>query len=69
MIDSSFQVANTLFLLSFENENNRIVHTKYYLPTVDIKDYNVMIDTENFFDQAVKDKVKLKEMITLLVVY
>ena len=69
MIDSSFQVANTLFLLSFENENNRIVHTKYYLPTVDIKDYNVMIDVENFFDQPVKDKVKLKEMITLLVVY
>ena len=31
---------------------------RYYLPNVEIKDYNVMIDGKNFFDQPVKnDKV------------
>ena len=31
---------------------------KYSLPNVEIKDYNVMIDEKNFFDQPIKnDKV------------
>ena len=30
------------------------MHTKY-LPTAEIKDYNVMIDRKNFFDQPVKN--------------
>ena len=31
---------------------------RYYIPNVEIKDYNVMIDGKNFFDQPVKnDKV------------
>ena len=46
---------NRIFGLSFENKNNRIVHIKFYLPTVEIKDYNVMIDGQNFFDQSVKN--------------
>ena len=33
-----------LFVLSFKNKDDRTVHTKYYLPTVEIKVYNVMID-------------------------
>ena len=34
------------------------VMKKYYLPNVEIKDYNVMIDGKNVFDQPVKnDKV------------
>ena len=34
------------------------VMKKYYLPNVEIKDYNVMIDGKNFFDQLIKnDKV------------
>ena len=33
-------------------------HKGYYIPNVEIKDYNVMIDGKNFFDQPVKnDKV------------
>ena len=38
----------------FENVDDRIVHTKYFIPTREIKDYNVMIDGENVFDQPVK---------------
>ena len=78
MIDASYQRVNRLFVLSFENEDDRTVHIKYYLPTVETKDYNVMIDAENFFDQPVKSSVRtydnirkiapVQKMITLLVV-
>ena len=37
-----------MFVLLFENKDDRTVHTEYYLPTVD---YNVTIDGKNFFDQ------------------
>ena len=32
----------------FENENDRKVHTEYYFPKVEIKDYNFMVDGKNF---------------------
>ena len=41
--DPVFQRANRLFVLSFENKDDRTVHTKYYHSTVEITDYNVMI--------------------------
>ena len=34
LINPSFQGVNRLFVLSFENEEDRTVHTKYYLPLV-----------------------------------
>ena len=58
LIDPSFQGVNRLFELSFENEGNRKVYTGYYLPKVEIKDYNVMIDGKGFFDQPVKSDVR-----------
>ena len=49
---------NRLFVLAFENDDQRISNKRYYIPNVEIKDYNVMIDGKNFFDQPVKnDKV------------
>ena len=38
LINPSFQGVNRIFVLSFENENNRILHSTYYLPKVGIKD-------------------------------
>ena len=35
--------------------DDRTAHTGYYLPRVEIKDHNVMIEVQNFFDQAVKN--------------
>ena len=59
VIEPSFQGVNTLFILAFENDAQRISNKRYYIPNVEIKDYNVMIDGKNFFDQPVKDtKVK-----------
>ena len=45
------------FVLAFENDAQRVSNKRYYIPNVEIKDYNVMIDGKNFFDQPVKNKV------------
>ena len=52
MIDPRFQGVNRLFVLLFENNNDRTIHTKYYVPTVEIKGYNVIIDGKNLSDEA-----------------
>ena len=54
---------NRLFVLAFENDDQRISDRRYYIPNVEIKYYNVMIDGKNFFDQPVKnDKVTYKNI-------
>ena len=63
LINPSFQGVNRLFVLSFENENDRTSHSTYYLPKVEIKDYNVMIDGRNFFDQPINSDLKTYENI------
>ena len=56
LVEPSFQGVNRLFVLVFENDNDRTSDEQYYLPTVEIKDYNIMINGENFFDQPIKNK-------------
>ena len=78
LIDPSFQAVNRLFVLPFENEDDRKVHTEYYFSEVEIKDYNVMTDGKNIFDQTIRSNMKtydnikkleqVKMMITQLVV-
>ena len=63
LINPSFQGVNRLFVLSFENENDRTSHSNYYLPKVEIKDYNVMIDGKSFFDQPINSDLKTYENI------
>ena len=63
LINPSFQRVNRLFVLLFENENGRTSHSTYYLPKVEIKDYNVMIDGRNFFDQPINSMSKTYENI------
>ena len=43
--------------------NKKKVHSGYYLPNVVIKNYNVMINGENFFDQPIKDNKATYENI------
>ena len=62
LIDPTCQGVNRLFVLSFENEDNRKVSTGYYLPKVEIKDYKVMIDEKNFLISQLK--MILEHMIT-----
>ena len=54
LIEPSFQGVNRLFVLAFESDAQRISNKRYYIPNVEIKDCNVMIDRKNFFDQPVK---------------
>ena len=63
LINPSFQEANRLFVLSFENGDQRKSHSAYYLPNVEIKNYNVMIDGRNFFDQPIDSMAKTYENI------
>ena len=63
LIDPSFQGISRLFVLLFENVVDRKVHTEYYLRKVEIKDYSVMIDGKNFFDQLVKNEVRTYDNI------
>ena len=63
-LDASFQGVRRLFVLAFDNTDNgakkveRNSHTKYFLPRVNITNYNVLIDGRNFYDQPINDLVK-----------
>ena len=54
LVEPSFQRVNRLFVLAFENDTQRTLHSGYYLPNVEIKNYNLMIKGENIFDQPIK---------------
>ena len=41
--------------MAFENDNHRTSDERYYLPTVEIKDYKIVINGENCFDQPIKN--------------
>ena len=56
LIDPYFQEVNRLFVLSF-GINGRTSYTRYCLPLVEIKDYNLMIDGRKFFDQPAANKL------------
>ena len=55
LVEPSFQGVNRLFVLAFENDDQRIKTNGYYLPNVEIKNYNIMINGENFFHQPIKN--------------
>ena len=55
MIEPSFQGVNRLFDLPFEDVTQRRSTKGYYLPNVEVKDYNTMIDSKNLFGQLIKD--------------
>ena len=68
-LDASFQRVRRLFVLAFDNTDNdaknveRNSHTKYFLPRVDITNYNVLIDGRNFYNQSINDLVKQYDKI------
>ena len=63
MIDPTFNKVNRLFVLSFENEEDRTSFSKYYVPKVKIKDFNVLIDGKSFLDVPEKNKEETFEKI------
>ena len=63
LIDPSFQGVNRVFVLSFEDEEQKTSYKRYYLPIVRIKSCNVVIDVQNFFDQPVKHRLMTYDSI------
>ena len=71
LVDPTFTNVNRLFVLSFERieENNvkkdyRDYFSHYYVPKVQIKDFNVLINGKSFFDLPVKTEEEAYEKIT-----
>ena len=71
LVDPSSQELNRSFLLSLEDDVARVGHARYFLSTVEIEDYNVMIDEQNLFNHMITfERLKLvRDMITQQVVY
>ena len=43
----------------------KITFKQYFLPTVETKDYNVLIDGRNLFDQSVKTDLRIYDNIQI----
>ena len=43
--------------------NDRRSFSKYYVPNVQIKDFNVLIDGKNVFDKSIKNEEETYEQI------
>ena len=59
LIDPTFTNVNRLFVLSFSGNNNtdnRDSFSNYYVPNVEIKDFNVLIYGKFFLDLPVKNE-------------
>ena len=63
LIDPTFTKVNRFFVLSFENENNKTSFLKYYIPNVQIKDFNVLVEGESFIDIPVKNGEEIYNQI------
>ena len=63
LIDPTFTKVNRLFVLSFENEDDGTSFSKYYVPNVQIKDFNVLSDGKSFFNMPLKNKEETYEQI------
>ena len=63
LIDPTFTKVNRLFVFSFEDDENRTSFSKYYVPKVEIKEFDVLIDGKSFFDVTVKNKEEVYEKL------
>ena len=65
LLNASFQGVRRLFVLAYvvaagaaNDEAGIKDNKKYFLPRGEIKNYNVLIDGRNFYDQPIKDLIK-----------
>ena len=66
LVDPTFTNVNRLFVLSFARTtlgDNRDSFSDYFVPNVEIKDFNVLIDGKIFFDLPVKNEEEAYEKI------
>ena len=63
LIDPTFTNVNRLFVLAYQNTDDRQSFSQFYLPNVMVKDYNVIIDKLAFFDLPIKTEEEAYEKI------
>ena len=71
-LEPSIQGVNRLFVMTYSRENDdqptRNGRTKYYLPRIDCKIYNVIIDGRNFYDNPIENDVeKYRELKKVMI--
>ena len=70
-LDPSFQGVNRLFVMAYNREANQPIRderTKYYLPKIDFKKYNVIIDGRNFYDNPIESDIeKYRELKKVMI--
>ena len=63
LIDPTFTNVNRLFVLAYRIADDRQSFSRFYLPRVMIKDYNVIVDKLAFFDLPMKTEEEAYEKI------
>ena len=63
LIDRTFTNVNRLFVLAYQNADDRQSFSQFYLPNVMVKDYNVIIDKLAFFHLPLKTEEEAYEKI------
>ena len=71
-LDPSFQGVNRLFFMEYSGADNnqatRNGQQKYYLPRIDLKKYNVIIDGRNFYDNPIESDIeKYRELKKVMI--
>ena len=64
LIDPTFSNVNRLFVLAYQNADDRQSFSQFYLPRVMVKDFNVIIDNLAFFYLPIKTEEEVYEKIT-----
>ena len=63
LIDATFTSVNRLFVLAYQNADDRQSFSQFYLPRVMVKEFNVTIDKLAFFDLPIKTEEEAYEKI------
>ena len=63
LIDPTLTNVNRLFVLAYQNVDDRQSYDEFYLPKVMVNDYNVIIDKLAFFDLPIKTEEEAYEKI------
>ena len=63
LINPTFTNVNRLFVLAYQNADDRKSFSQFYLPKVMVKDYNVILDKLAFFDLPIKIEEEAYEKI------
>ena len=65
LIDPTFTNVNRLFVLAYQNADDRQSFSQFYLPNVIVKDYNIIIDKLAFFDLPIKTEEVYEKIINI----